>query len=90
MNNKVEKVIDVINQSRGRICSVRFIKKDGSVRKMVFRKGVLKGVKGKGLSYNPESVGNMVVFEMKKGFRTINCNSVLELKANRKSHKWSK
>jgi|TARA_R100000084_G_C4579812_1_gene113268 hypothetical protein len=88
--NKVEKVIDVINQSRGRICSVRFIKKDGSVRKMVFRKGVRRGVKGKGLSYNPESVGNMVVFEMKNGFRTINCNSVLELKANRKSHKWSK
>ena len=46
--NKVEKVIDVINQSRGRICSVRFIKKDGSVRKMVFRKGVRRGVKGKG------------------------------------------
>jgi hypothetical protein len=88
--NKIEKVIDVINQSRGRICSVRFIKKDGSVRKMVFRKGVSKGVKGKGLSYNPESVGNMVVFEMNNGFRTINCNSVLELKANRKSYNWSK
>jgi len=88
--NKVEKVIDVINQSRGRICSVRFIKKDGSVRKMVFRKGVSKGVKGKGLKYDPSSVGNMVVFEMNNGFRTINCNSVLELKSNRKSHKWSK
>ena len=88
--NKIEKVIDVINQSRGRICSVRFIKKDGSVRKMVFRKGVSKGVKGKGLSYKPESVGNMVVFEMNNGFRTINCNSVLELKANRKSYNWSK
>ena len=88
--NKIEKVIDVINQSRGRICSVRFVKKDGSVRKMLFRKGVRKNLKNKGLSYNPESVGNVIVYEVNNGYRTINCNSVLELKANRKSYNWSK
>ena len=88
--NKVEKVIDVINNSNGRFCSVVFIKKNGKPRSMLFRKGVRKNLKNKGLSYNPESVGNVIVYEVNNGYRTINCNSVLELKANRKSHKWSK
>ena len=88
--NKVEKVIEVINNSNGRFCSVVFIKKNGKPRSMLFRKGVRKNLKNKGLSYNPESVGNVIVYEVNNGYRTINCNSVLELKSNRKSYNWSK
>ena len=88
--DKVEKVIDVINNSNGRFCSVVFIKKNGKPRHMLFRKGVRKNLKNKGLKYNPESVGNVIVFEVNNGYRTINCNTVTELKANHKTYNWSK
>ena len=91
---KVKTIRDIINQSGGHICSVIFVKMDGTVRKMNFRRKVSKGVNGKGLKYNPSSVGNMIVWEMKsdgkKCWKTIKLKNVMSLNANGKSYKWSK
>ena len=88
---KVKTIRDIINQSGGHICSVIFVKMDGTVRKMNFRRHVTKGVNGKGLRYNPSSVGNMIVYDMgADGFRTIKLDNVQSLKVNGKSYNWSK
>ena len=70
-----------ILQKGGRIFSVTFIKKDGTVRRMAARLGVRKGVKGVGLKFDPSERGLMVVFDMhKREFRMINLNTIIELK----------
>lgn len=72
---------DQILAKGGRIFSVTFIKKDGSLRRMVARLGVRKGVKGVGMSFSPSDKGLMVVFDMhKREFRMINLNTIVELK----------
>ena len=88
---KVKTIRDIINASGGHICSVIFVKMDGTVRKMNFRRHVTKGVNGRGLKYNPSKVGNMVVYDMgADGFRTIKLSNVQSLKVNGKSYNWSK
>jgi len=72
---------DKILQKGGRIFSVTFIKKDGTIRRMAARLGVRKGVKGVGLRFKPEDKGLMVVFDMnKREFRMINLNTIIELR----------
>ena len=87
---KVKTIRDIINASGGHICSVIFVKMDGTVRKMNFRRHVTKGVNGKGLKYKPESKGNMIVWEMKsdgkKCWKTIKLKNVMSLNANGKSY----
>jgi len=88
---KVKTIRDIINASGNHICSVIFVKMDGTVRKMNFRRHVTKGVNGKGLKYNPSKVGNMVVYDMgADGFRTIKLDNVQSLKVNGVTHNWSK
>ena len=88
---KVKTIRDIINASGNHIASVIFVKMDGTVRKMNFRRHVTKGVNGRGLKYNPSSVGNMVVYDMgADGFRTIKLDNVQSLKVNGKSYNWSK
>jgi hypothetical protein len=72
---------DQILSKGNRMFSVTFIKKDGSLRRMVARLGVRKGVKGIGMSFNPSDKGLMVVFDMhKREFRMINLETIVELK----------
>ena len=88
---KVKTIRDIINASGGHICSVIFLKMDGTVRKMNFRRHVTKGVNGKGLKYTPSKVGNMIVYDMgADGFRTIKLDNVQSLKVNGVTHNWSK
>ena len=66
----------------GRIFSAAFIKKDGELRKGLFRLGVKKGVKGKGFSFDPIARGLVSVYDMKKGaFRFITAAKLLSLTA---------
>ena len=67
----------------GRIFSAAFIKKDGELRKGLFRLGVKKGVKGKGFSFDPIARGLISVYDMKKGaFRFITASRLLSLNAD--------
>ena len=73
----------------GKIFSVTFEKKDGTIRTMVARRGVKKGVKGVGMSFNPDTKNLFVVYDMqKKGFRMVNLNTLIEAKVNGKTIKF--
>lgn len=70
-----------LKDTKGRIFRAVFIKKDGTERVMVARTGVRKGVKGTGMSYNPESKGLVPVYDMrKKAWRMVNANTMKSLK----------
>lgn len=78
----LKKVISLLGD---KIFTVTFVKKDGSVRVMNARRGVKKGVKGVGMSYDPYSKNLIPVFDMQKeAFRMINAETILEIKAEKK------
>jgi len=74
------KALKVIHDTRGRIFSAVFIKKDGTQRKMTARIGVTKNLKG---GTNGASAKNnlVTVYDMAKGgYRMINLKTLLSLK----------
>ena len=77
----IKETLSEIQKAENTIFSVEFIKKDGTVRTMVARLHVKKGVKGTGMAYNPIEKGLIPVWDMQKnGFRMINLKTVTELK----------
>ena len=71
---------DRIQTAQNTIFSIEFIKKDGTVRNMVARLNVKKGVNGKGLSYDPIAKGLLPVWDLQKNaFRMINLKTVTKL-----------
>jgi hypothetical protein len=63
-----------------KIFAVEFIKKDGSLRKMVCRLGVKKHLKGGELKYSPEDFNYLTVFDLQsEEYRTINVNTLRSL-----------
>lgn len=82
MIDKLEAYCRII-ESRGRIFSVCFRKKDGNVRNMVCRTGVRKYVNGNGMSYNPFSKRLIVVFDMHKyAYRMVNMKTIEQIRIN--------
>jgi hypothetical protein len=70
---------------KGRIFSATFIKKDGTIRKINCRLGVVKALRGGALKYNAEALNNLVVYDLQaKGYRTIPLDKLLTLRYNRK------
>src|SRR3990167_8813595 len=67
--------------SGGTIFSVTTIKRtDGTKRVFNCRMGVRKGVKGEGMTFDPEDRGLIVVFDNKaKDFRMINTDTIQEM-----------
>jgi len=62
----------------GKIFTVVFQKKDGTVRALNGRLGVTKGLTGKGMSWKPKSKGLLPVYDMqKRAYRMVNFNTVL-------------
>ena len=65
----------------GKIFSVVFTKKDGTIRKMVARLGVRKHLKGGELKYDAASNNLLPVFDMEKEeYRMINVSTIQEIK----------
>lgn len=64
----------------GRIATVTFIKKDGTLREMNCRKGVTSHLKG-GVSTTANIPHLMTVFDNQKGeYRSINLNTVIRVR----------
>lgn len=83
--NRVNLVRSLLNESKGKIFSVQFTKKDGSLRRMVARTGVTRHLKGGERAYNPEEKGLTFVFDMqKKAYRSINLSTVTSIRINGK------
>ncbi len=84
--NKLEAYVKILD-TKGKIFTAEFVKKDNSKRKMNCRLGVTKGVNGKGMSYKPLQRLLIPVFDMQKNeFRMINLNTMYSLKVNRKKY----
>ena len=66
-NISIAEAVEIINSiPNGRVFTVEFIKRTtGELRKMNCRKGVRKGVNGRGRNFDPKSKGLIGVFDMK-------------------------
>lgn len=65
-------------ETQGRIFSVYFRKKDGSMRKMVCRLGVRAYLKGGNLPYDPKAKLILPVFDMTiERYRSVNLRSLV-------------
>jgi len=76
------KTMELINATGGKIFSCEFVKKDGSVRKMIARLGVAKDLKG---GANGASAKNslITVWDMLSGgYRMVNLSTLTALKVN--------
>ena len=72
----------------GGIFTATFVKKDGTIRKMVCRFGVKKHLRG-GESTTAHIENLMCVFDMEKGaYRCINTDTLLSLKYG--DYEWNK
>jgi hypothetical protein len=70
--------VDRILNSNGKIMTVKFIKKDGSLRVMNCRLGVTKHLKGGSSTLNPDKF--ITVYDLKsEGYRAIDKESILEV-----------
>ena len=77
------KVESLLNATHGKIFSCEFIKKDGSLRKMVARIGVKKNLKG-GKNGVSEKNSLITVYDMiAGGYRMINLATVQAVRVNR-------
>ena len=81
MDNTTKLFIKALLETDGRIFRATFVKKDGTVREMVGRTGVQKGVNGNGMSFDPIARGLMPIFDMqKKAWRMVNAKTMTNLK----------
>ena len=70
-------ILHLLEQNKGSIFSVVFLKKDGSIRHMTCRFGVKKHLKGGNLKFNPLDRSLLVVFDMQKeSYRMINLETI--------------
>lgn len=75
------KLATLINETKGGFFSVTFTKVDGSIRKMICRKGVKYCLKGGTNKVVKESNSYIVAFDIaKRAYRTINLATVFELR----------
>jgi len=71
--------VDRILNSNGKIITVKFVKKDGSLRVMNCRLGVTKHLKGGCSTLNPDKF--ITVYDLKsEGYRAIDKESILDVK----------
>ena len=88
MNTKKE-IIEAIKNTKGRIFSVNFTKKNGEPRAMTCRTGVTKHLTGAGRVYNPSDYGLVGVFEMKRnqsGYKMVNINTLSHAQIDGRSY----
>ncbi len=73
-------ILELLIKNKGSIFSVVFLKKDGTLRKMLCRFGVKKHLKGGKLKFNPIERSLLVVFDMQKeGYRMINLETLMSI-----------
>lgn len=80
--SKAEAASLLVEYSKDKILSVTFIKRTtGQLRTLTGRKGVTKGITGQGLSFDPQSKGLLVLFDITKDqFRMVNLETICRIK----------
>ena len=75
MNNFIDRILN----SNGKIFTVEFTKKDGTIRIMNCRLGVTKYLKGGSITLDPNKF--ITVYDMQsKGYRAINKDAILTVR----------
>ena len=70
-------ILPLLEKNKSNIFSVVFLKKDGTIRRMICRFGVKKYLKGGSLKFNPLDRAMLVVFDMQKNaYRMINLETI--------------
>ena len=78
---------NIIEKTAGKIFTVLFIKKDGTTRKLNCRLGVKRYLHG-GNSTTAHIDNLITVYDLKNnGYRNINIDKVIEIRANNKIYK---
>jgi len=78
---------DMIQNSKGKIFTTTYIKKDKSKRVMNCRLNVQKGVTGEGLRYNPDEYNLIPVYDMQsQGFRMVNVDTLVSLSISNETY----
>ena len=71
--------------SNNKIIGLGFFKKDGTFRTGAFRRGVVKGITGEGLKFNPKDYNLITLYDMNaKGYRNIPIDRLKYIKARGK------
>ena len=75
-----KKLLELIKKNKSNIFSVVFLKKDGTIIKMLCRFGVKKHLNGGKLAFNPLERALLVVFDMQKeAYRMINLETLMSI-----------
>lgn len=78
----------ILKNSKGKIMTIAYRKKDGTLRTINTRTGVKKDITGKGLPYNPDEYGYVILWDLnKKAYRTVNLNTATTLKGGGEIYK---
>lgn len=78
-----QEFLNILEEFDNQIFSVKFTKKDGSIRDMNARLGVKKYVTGVGMAYNPADYDLITAFDMQKhAYRMINIKTLISAKIN--------
>ena len=78
------KAKELIKESKGKIFSTTFIKKDNTVRTLTSRTGKRYTPTGKKAPYKPEDYNLVSLYDMrKKAFRMLNLNTLITLSINK-------
>jgi hypothetical protein len=71
----------VLDRVGGEMFGVTFVKRDGSTRNMVARKGVTAHLAGGDLKYEPRPRGLLPVYDMNaRGYRMVNVGTLQEVR----------
>jgi len=85
---KRNKVLDFLYNQRGRFVTIKFVKKDGTVRRMNGRLGVVKGTKGKYNLVDRYDTSYKTMFDVQNyGFRNFNIDTVMTVTASQKVYR---
>jgi hypothetical protein len=88
--NRMSSLEMVEAMKSGKIFSIDFIKRtNGELRTMVCRRGVFKGVKGTGMSYDPLSKALLTVWDVQKNaYRMISLDRLRALRMDGQTFRW--
>lgn len=77
-------LVRILKGKRGKMLTIAYRKKDGSLRILNTVTGVRKNITGAGLKYDPEKHGYIILYDLKaKGYRTVNINTVGDVRMDK-------
>lgn len=79
-----EDLVKILKGKRGKMLTIAYRKKDGSLRILNTVTGVRKNITGAGLKYDPDKYGYIILYDLKaKGYRTVNINTIGDVKMDK-------